>query len=255
MAQKDSLLAQKDALVAQKDKETQELLAQKDALMAQKDKENQEPLAQKDARMVQKDKEHQESLEKKDALIEKKDKDYQQLIEKKGVRALQENRHNQNRLDSAAAFHLQLAYSNQTRVHETPNVVHNFLTTNQQTLNTYGAEVTRTLPRDFKRPSSLKAVFQARSGLNADVGRKRSVDDIADTYRPQLMDTKTVVPFKNMADTKGFCYECGKAVKLVFEEQQLAEEGFVLTIDVDHARFELTKMSPGIPSLELCQKR
>ncbi|KAG3107970.1 hypothetical protein PI124_g14772 [Phytophthora idaei] len=196
--------------------------------------------------MVQKDKEHQENLEKKD-------KDYQQLIEKKEVRALQENRHNQNRLDSAAAFHLQLAYSNQARVHETANVVHDFLTTNQQTLNTYGAEVTRTLPRDFKRPSSLKAVSQVRSGLNADVGRKRSVDDIADTYRPQPMDTKTVVPFKNMTDTKGFCHECGKAVKLVFDEQQLAEEGFVLTIDVDHARFELTKMSPGIPSLEICR--
>ncbi|KAG6950602.1 hypothetical protein JG687_00014139, partial [Phytophthora cactorum] len=161
-----------------------------------------------------------------------------------------ENRHNQNRLDSAAAFHLRLAYANQARVHKTANVVHDFLTTNQQTLNTYGAAVIRTLPRDFKQPSSLKAVFQVRSGLNADTIRKRSVDDIADTYRPQPVDTKTVVLFTNMADMKVFfCQECGKAVKLVFEEQQLTEEvsdGFDLTIDVDHARFELTKMSPGI---------
>ncbi|KAG6942505.1 hypothetical protein JG688_00018078 [Phytophthora aleatoria] len=64
------------------------------------------------------------------------------------------------------------------------------------------------------------------------------------------MDTKTVVPFMNMADTKGVCHKCGKAVKLVFDEQQLAEEGFVLTISVAHARFELIKMSPGIPSLD-----
>ncbi|KAG3036010.1 hypothetical protein PC121_g2724 [Phytophthora cactorum] len=47
------------------------------------------------------------------------------------------------------------------------------------------------------------------------------------------MDTKTVVPFMNVADMKGVCHKCGKAVKLVFDEQQLAEE-----------------MSPGIPSLD-----
>ncbi|KAG2843532.1 hypothetical protein PC129_g1154 [Phytophthora cactorum] len=70
------------------------------------------------------------------------------------------------------------------------------------------------------------------------------------------MDTKTVVPFMNVADMKGVCHKCGKAVKLVFDEQQLAEEvsgmidSFVLTINVAHARFELIKMSPGIPSLD-----
>ncbi|KAG2772091.1 hypothetical protein PC129_g12350 [Phytophthora cactorum] len=233
MAQKDALMAQKDKEtqepLASKDKGTKELLVQKDnetkELLAQKDKETKELLAQQDARMAQKDKDYQEIIEKKNTPIEKKDKDYQHLIEKKEVCALQENRHNQNRLDSAAAFHLRLAYANQARVHKTANVVHDFLTTNQQTLNTYGAAVIRTLPRDFKQPSSLKAVFQVRSGLNADTIRKRSVDDIADTYRPQPVDTKTVVLFTNMADMKGFfCQECGKAVKLVFEEQQLTEE-------------------------------